>query len=326
MKTSFAAVIAWISFAAFQVRLSANGEKVKTLELRHGEIVLQLGDNSESPGVLSGVQSLVHTCSADFDAFDPSTAGASAGLNFEHIISGHKNRANRFAPRHGRYELFKLPDGRSATLLRKREDSPWDMSSSLTYTLRGPHYIDFEFRCTPHARKKFGERGYAICFFANYMHDVQDPAIHFLGVDADGGAEKWTSGEAPDTHPDWNQGGTFRHAGAAKLEYDADHDFKLNSWSYDTPLYTKPFYYGRAAKDMVFMLMFDRDSTAEDEIRFSVFKFKLPKLKRPAWDFQYVMKRLVENKNYGFKGRLVWKPWISKEDCLAEYNRWRESL
>lgn len=295
----------------------------ETVELRAGRIVATLCDNSRSPQVLSGLQSLFHTTVPDFDAFDPDTPGASAGLNFEHIISGHRNRDNRFAPRHGRSDLYPREHGRSATLVRRREDCPWDVSSTLTYTVKEPHYVDFDFRCTPHSASRFGQRGYAICFFANYMNDVEDPAIHFLGVKSRQTGETWIAADAPAGHPDWNHGGTYRHRDASAVEYDDDHDFKLNSWSYDYPRYTKPFYYGRAARGMVLLIMFDRAYTAEDEIRFSLFKFKLPKRPRPAWDFQYVIHRVAEDRQYGFRGRLVWKKWISQEDCLDEYESWR---
>jgi len=63
------------------------------------------------------------------------------------------------------------------------------------------------------------------------------------------------------------------------------HNFKLNSWSYDYPRFTKAFYFGRASQRMVFLLMFDKMHTEEDEIRFSLFKFKLNRVPRPAWDF-----------------------------------------
>ena len=62
------------------------------------------------------------------------------------------------------------------------------------------------------------------------------------------------------------------------------------------PRFTKPFYFGRAANGMVFMLMFNKIYTEEDEIRFSLFKFKLRRFPRPAWDFQYVIRKMEEEK------------------------------
>lgn len=303
------------------------GRKVETLELAAGDLKVELRDNSRSPEILSGVQSLFNVKHApDFDAFDPEKKGASAGLNLEHIISGHRSSRNSFTPRHGNCDLYRLDDGRSAMLVRRREDSPWDVSSTLRYELKAPHFLDFEFRATPHSQPPFGKRGSAVFFFANYMNDVAEMSIHFLGVKEAGGEEEWIAADAPPGHPHWNRGGTYRHRDAEPLGYDEDHDSSLNSWSYDFPRFTRPFYYGRATRDMVFILMFDKAHSREDEIRFSIFKFKLPRRPRPAWDFQYVIRRVEEGKRYGFRGRVVWKKWVSPEDCLAEYERWKESL
>src|SRR6266581_1198432 len=124
----------------------ALGEPVQTLTLQRGNISALLRDNALSPGLLSGVDSLFNRTDApDFDAFDPDDHGASAGLNFEHVICGHANPANSFTPRRGRYELFKLPDAHSAMLIRKAADDPWALASTFKYSLTEPNAIDFEF-------------------------------------------------------------------------------------------------------------------------------------------------------------------------------------
>lgn len=291
--------------------------------MSRGNLSVRFRDNSNSPAVLSGLDSLFHTKSASgFDAFDPDAKGASAGLNFEHIISGQASPHNKFTPRSGRYTLHPLTDGRSVRLVRRAEDEPWKVASTLTYTVTPPHYIDFEFRCAPVDAKLFGDRGWAIFFFANYMHDVAEIPIHFRGIPEPGGREEWISADAPRGPADWNSGGTYRHIDARDLEYDKDHEFRLNNWSYDWPRYTKPFYYGKAAHGMMFELMFDRAHSANDEIRMSLFKFKVPRKPRPAWDFQYVVHKLEAGREYGFRGRLVWKPFVNEADALAEYERW----
>src|SRR5262249_25573098 len=252
-----------------------DAKPVKSATITEGDLKVLLRNNSESPKVLSGLASLFHQKDAPtFDAIDPDSPGASAGLNFEHIISGHKNANNAFSPRHGKYPLYVRADGKSAMLVRKPEDDPWAMSSTLKYAVVKPCYIDVDFRCVPHDPTLFGKRGYVILFFANYMNDVKDIAIHFRGIEGQGEQEKWIAADAPKGHADWNQGGTYQSASASALKYDADHNFKLNSWSYDYPRFSKPFYYGRVAKGMVFMLMFNKGYTEEDEIRFSLFKFK----------------------------------------------------
>jgi hypothetical protein len=316
-------LLALLAFASSPLPSAENEKPLETLTIIEGDLKVIFRDNAQSPKVLSGLDSLMHQKDiSNSDAFDPDDTGASAGLNFEHIICGHNNPNNAFTPRRGKYLLFPRAGGKSAELVRNKEDDPWAMSSTLNYTVTEPHYIDVDFRCVPHDKALFGKRGYAVLFFADYMNDVEDVAIHFRGVEGARQEEKWIKADAPKSHADWNQGGTYRSLPAADLEYDADHNFKLNSWSYDYPRFTKPFYYGRAGNGMVFMLMFNKMYSDEDEIRFSLFKFKVPKVPRPAWDFQYVIRKIEDNKEYGFKARLVWKKFVSPDDCQKEYETW----
>lgn len=295
--------------------------------IEHGRLAVTFRDNGQSPQVLSGVDSLFHQFDAPhFDAFDPDARGASAGLNFEHIISGHRNPNNKFTPRSGRYALKRLAKENSVALTRAASDSPWNVASSFDYTVAAPHYVDFEFRCTPQDARLFGEHGYAIFFFANYMNDVDDVALHFRGKDASDAPEKWIAADAPPGHPDYRGGGNYRAVEAGALPYDDEVQFRLNTWSYEWPRISQPFYYGRAGNGMTLILMFDRLHTSTDEIRFSLYKFKLPKHPRPAWDFQYVVRRLRAGAEYGFRGRLVWKKFVSAEDCWEEYSSWAATL
>ncbi|MBL8850727.1 MAG: hypothetical protein JNG89_13690, partial [Planctomycetaceae bacterium] len=70
----------------------------------------------------------------------------------------------------------------------------------------------------------------------------------------------------------------------------------------------------------------DRLHSDADEIRFSLFKFKTKRHPRPAWDFQYVIKEMETDRDYGFRARLAWKPFVSAEDCRQEYLAWLASL
>lgn len=301
---------------------------VGTATIEVGALSVEFRDNADSPQLLSGVDRLFHTGHAPgFDAFDPHDPGSSAGLNFEHIISGHSDPANWFAPRNGPYRLYQTTDLRSVLLVRREQEDPWRLESSMRYTVTPPHYIDFAFNCRPHDVQRFGERGYAVLFWADYMNDVADVALHFRGLYGPDEPEQWVSADAPTGHPDYFGGGTYRHAVAPALEYDADHNLKLNLWSYDYPRYTQPFYYGLAEHGMCLMLMFDRAWTERDEIRFSLFKFKVgDEVRRPAWDFQYVIHQVAEGQTYGFRGRLVWKPFVSADDCRREYEAWAGAL
>jgi len=221
-------------FAAFVFLRSdtqaAPAEAIQTLRIECGNLSVLLRDNSLSPGILSGLDSLFSKTDApDFDAFDPDDRGASAGLNFEHIICGHSNQFNAFTPRRGRYELFKQPQDCSAMLVRKAEDEPWAMSSSLKYTVIAPSSIDFEFECRSHQKELFGSRGYAVLFFANYMNDVEDVAIHFRGVPGPGKAEQWIKA----VRRLWDDKLYFEQLSAASVTYAAraeiDPEFQISS-------------------------------------------------------------------------------------------------
>jgi len=142
-----------------------DGNVVEIKTITEGDLKVVIRDNAQSPQVLSGLASLLHQTDApDFDAFDPDDKRYSAGLNFEHIISGHKNPNNKLTPRRGPYRLLSLPEGNSAQLVRETTDDPWAMSSTLKYSVVAPHYIDVDFRCTPHDKALFGKRGYAVLF------------------------------------------------------------------------------------------------------------------------------------------------------------------
>ena len=298
----------------------------ETAAIEHGELAALFRDNSNSPRVLSGVGALFNVRHAPgFDAFDPDSPGASAGLNFEHIIAGHASKNNRFAPRHQKYALARAADRPVVRLVRDERDDPWRVSSTLVYTLVEPYYIDLEFRCRARDASLFGERRYAVFFFANYMNDVDQIALNFLGHERAGDREHWIAADAPAGHADYNGGGTYRHIDAPPLEYDADHDFKLNLWSYDWPRFTKPFYFGRAAHGMTLIMMFDK-TYDDDEIRMSLFKFKVRKFPRPAFDWQYVIHRVDSEREYGFRARLAWKPFVDADDCRQEYERWAAEL
>ncbi len=300
----------------------------KTVKIERGDLSVTFRENSPDRHWLSGIASLYNVKDASgYMAFDQDDPRGGVGINFEHIISDHADEHNAFSPRMGLFPITALGDGRSVILTRKAEEDPWKVSSTLKYTVTEPHYIDIDFRCTPHDKSRFDQRGYALFFFCNYMNDVIDPALHFRGVESATGEEKWIAVDASDdSHPDWNTGGTWRNVAAPAIEYDATHNFKLNSWSYEWPRYTKPFYYGLMDKGMVYIVMFDRAHTPIDEIRLSLFKFKLKKVPRPAWDFEYVVHQVVEGREYGYKARVVFKKYISPEDCLNEYERWAKSL
>ena len=227
-----------------------------------------------------------------------------------------------FTPGYGRYTLHQLPDGKSGVLVRRAQNSPCKFASTLKYTVKAPHYADFVFRCTPEGASLFGPRNYASFFFANYMNDLQDVSLHFRGHDASDADESWIIADAPQGHPDWNGGGNYRALAATDLKYDNDVQFRLNTWTYDWPRIARPFYFGRVAHDRCLTLMFDRLRSEQDQIRFNIYKFKLQQRPGLACASQYVINEVRYGVKYGFRGRMVWKKFVSAEDYRDEYEHW----
>ncbi|MBQ17211.1 MAG: hypothetical protein CMJ65_08800 [Planctomycetaceae bacterium] len=281
---------------------------VDVMEIESGRLVFMICDNSRSVSVLNGLQSLVHRDGEDrFEAFK-------AGLNLEHLYSGHRDDHNRFCPRRYPFLVCRDTEGPSFFLIRVASQSPWSVDHVTRLTPAPPHAIDIEFRCRFHDVARFGTLGYAGFFWANYMHQLQDVGIHFRGVDNANGEEQWIRANSMGG---WETG-TYLAAGASPLTFDSDHNMKSNLRSFDYPRFTQPFLFCRAANNMVLILMFDRLQSEHDEIRFSQFA--------PAVDFQYVIHGLKSEKRYGFRARLVWKPWVTADDCLREFRSWQSAL
>ena len=281
------------------------GRPIEVAGIESGRLRYRVSDNSRSPRVLNGLGSLGYLKEGDepLEAFR-------AGLNLEHVYSGHRDDHNRFSPRRHPYLLCRERDGPSVFLVRLASQSPWSVEHVTRLTPSPPHSIDIDFRCRFLDVSRFGSRGYAGFFWANYMRERHDAAIHFRGVSDEGEAEQWIRAESPGR---WDLG-TYLDSGASALEFDSDHNMAVNLRSFPAPRFTRPFLFSRSSDDMVLILMFDRLQTGIDEIRFSNFP--------PAVDFQYVIHGLEPGRRYGFRARMSWRPWTTREDCLEEFRAW----
>ena len=281
------------------------GRPTDVARVESGRLTFRVSDNSRSPRVLSGLQSLSYLDADErFEAFR-------AGLNLEHVYSGHRDDRNRFVPRRHPYLVCREREGRSVFMVRLASQSPWSVEHVMRLTPSPPDSIDIDFRCRFLDPSRFGAREYVGFFWANYMRELHDAAIHFRGVSDEDGTEEWIRAESGDG---WDVG-TYLAADASALEFDTDHNMILNLRSFPTPRFTRPFLFSRSANNMVLILMFDRLQTGIDEIRFSHFP--------PAVDFQYVIHGVETERRYGFRARMIWRPWTTREECLRAWRSWQ---
>ena len=250
----------------------------------------------------------------------------SVGLNFEHIFNGTDADAeiSMFTPRKDPCTLVRHSE-RSATLHWPAEDSAWGVDCSMRYTFESPGVVDLECSLTP-TREHF-PLGYAAFMWASYMNRTRDRKIHFWGMD--GEREGWVSfGE---NTAEGFETGTISYAGVDDLPYEADSN-SLNIVEHPTKKFSLPFYYGLVDGDgalategdtLAYIMMFDRCAP----IRFAMWNFIAdaagrPDPHSPAWDWQFVVRKPEQGKTYGYRARVVIKPFTSPEDIREAYKAW----
>jgi hypothetical protein len=248
------------------------------------------------------------------------------GLNFEHIMNGSAADAaiSMFTPRKDNCTVEKINDS-SAVIVHKAKDSSWHVESEMTYTLTGENCIDLQFRVILSENKFL--LGYIAFMWASYMNCTVDRRLHFRGKD--GTEEGWLAfGE--DTEKGFETG-TIAYSESAALPYEAGAKV-LNIIENPQKKFTLPFYYGlvhgsgleQSVQDtMVYIVMFDQT----DPIRFAMWNFFTdadgrPDTHSPAWDWQYIIRNPQIDQKYGYRARIIYKPYRGRDDIKIEYEKW----
>lgn len=235
-----------------------------------------------------------------------------AGFNLEHIFGGDV-MPDLFEPRHHPMELRRV--SRSTVELRQSPTPRSAVESTTRFTLTLPHFIDVDFRCV--ARDlSFFRHGYMGLFWASYIQAPDDRRVHFLGREPGEATDRWISA-ASAKHGDAS---THRsRSDPGDVFFAADFNAVLANHFSDYR-FSEPFFCGRF-RNMVLIYMFDR----ADAIRFS----QSPDgggRSNPAWDFQFIVRDVRVGTPYGYRARVVYKPFVSFEDAREEYRLWRERL
>jgi hypothetical protein len=280
---------------------------------RAGDITAIIGDNDaheQQRAGYNGVWSLTHRTETT-NLFVPTVAG----LNFEHIFDGERFDRDRtttifFEPRNARMTYRHISDHEAE--LHQPPTPTFHLESWTRFRLVAPHYIDMTFRCraTQHAFA----HGYIGLFWASYINAPDDKSMYFRGP---GG---WLQHCTP-AHDTLS---TALHEGESfEMTFARGHRDCL--YMNLSPLkYDRPFFYG-LFRDMTVILMLDRT----DGVRFthspSGGGYNAERqTTNPAWDFQYVIPKYDVNEDYGFKGRLVYRPKCSRDEIVKEHEAWKK--
>ena len=282
-----------------------------------------LDNVANAKGQGSGFHPLCHRLYPDRPIF----RAEFVGLNFEHVFNGTAADKERcmFTPRKDRCELV-AHSAECVSLRWPVDHSSWDMGGELTYRLVAPNAIDITFEATPSAARF--PLGYAAFMWASYMNRTRERRLHFIG--RDGEREGWIS--FGDDLENGFETGTVSFAGVPDLPYEEGAQ-TLNIIEHPTKKFLKPFYYGLLDGDndlttehdtLAYVVMFDQT----ESIRFALWNFITdasgrPDPHSPAWDWQYVIRNPKPGKTYGYRARVVIKPFVSREDVEREYTSWR---
>ncbi|MDQ1257374.1 MAG: hypothetical protein QG656_1978, partial [Candidatus Hydrogenedentes bacterium] len=300
---------------------------LREVRLEAGELSGRLLDNvANAARQGSGFNPLYHRDYPGKPIYRPEHVG----LNFEHVFNGAAADKDRcmFTPRKDPCTIVKH-SGESASLRWNAKDSSWDLDCEMAYRFAAPHAIDLTFSVTPRAERF--PLGYVAFMWASYMNCTRERCIHFMGTD--GGGDGWISfGE------DLGKGfetGTVAYAGVPNLPYE-EGTKELNIVEHPAKKFSKPFYYGLIDGDndltttgdtLVYIVMFDR----EESIRFAEWNFIQDASGQanphsPAWDWQFVVRDPKPGETYGYRARVIVKPFVSREDVERDYEAWRASL
>ena len=264
--------------------------------------------NNASYGALhragyNGIAELIHTAQ-DSNIFVP----LYAGFNLEHIFDGD-SLIELFEPR--RHPMFLYRKGANEIALHQPATPVSGVESLTEFKVVAPHYIDITFKCLFHY-SAFFDHGYAGLFWASYIQHPQDKRIYFEGFDEESEEQRWIAAYS-EKH---GENSTHMRMGEKQDLYFAPNFNATLASHFSDYNFKRPFFFGRF-HNMALSFFFE----TEEVIRFS----QSPTgggQGCPAWDFQYLIPNPKMNKIYSFKARLMYKPFVSAEDILYEFEKW----
>ncbi len=285
--------------------------------LKRGDITAIIVDNEvvdvpELPGHragYSGVASLKHRAKNQ-NLFVPSVGG----LNFEHIHDGTtQGLREKFEPRRFPMQL-RIIDEHTVELYQPPTGN-WKLESCGRYHLLSDGCIEYTFECIPRAG---GYRnGYIGLFWASYIHQPDDKAIHFKGRLANSSAKPtWIKSVTPahgvdSTHPPADFQQTIK----------VDDDFPLTLVNHPSRyVHSQPWCFG-VSHGMAFALMFRQGD--------DIWLAQSPSgggSGNPAWDFQWFVPDYKVGAAYGFVMRAAYVPFESREQMQRDMQWHRNPL
>jgi hypothetical protein len=287
-------------------------EKGNILTIENGNIKAVFVDNEEiiphHRAGYNGIAQLYHS-EQDSSIF----VNYSAGFDLEHIFNGD-SLDQLFEPRVQPMILYRKTD--NEVLLYQEPTFLSGVESLTEFTVVKPNYIDITFRCVLH-KEEFFKNGYAGLFWASYIQKPEDKKIYFKGVGENNPVSNGLIAAFSEKH---GVNSTHRSIDDQHDLFFAPNTNTILANHFSDFRYTEPYYFGRFGK-MVLAYFFD----SSEIIRFS----QSPSGgggggANPAWAFQYIIPSPEVDREYSFKVRMMYKPFVSAEDIDEEFQKWKK--
>jgi hypothetical protein len=282
-------------------------------ELAAGDLTVVIGDNAadgEHRAGYNGIWRMKHSAQPE-TPFVPTVAG----LNLEHIFDGFKDADMKvfFEPRNAPMTLKRAD---AATVELHQPPTPtFHLESWTTFQLAPPDAVDFTFRCVP--RQHAFEYGYIGLFWASYINAPEDKSMYFLGG-ADG-SRGWQQLCTP-LHN--NQSTVCKRGHRKPLRFAASFRDCLHK-NLSPLVYDEPFFFGRF-RNMTLLFLFDLDERLRITHSPSGGGFNREhNTSNPAWDFQFIISTYDVNETYSMRGRLIYRPGMTRAQILDELAKWK---
>lgn len=217
----------------------------------------------------------------------------------------------------------------STCVLSRTADPEYPVDVVAEYRLGAPYYIDHTLTFVDRQDVRRKDCDFREVSWCCYMNCPDDPRLHFL-----------SGGE-------WHRYVSPSHGVASNIAPSYVPDAELEEWPVkskrrettllnDRPFhwdryqrrFDEPFYFGRLG-NMAMLLVFDTPRW----LRFFCSpsgggESIVAEQTCPAWDFEWIIPEAEYQvgKEYSFRVRLVYKPFISEEDVLEEYHKSRTEL
>lgn len=312
-----AAIVLAVGFVF--LALPAYTEPIHSAEMTWGKCRGVFTDNTSRE--TNGLAHVYYAGYPDTDQF------ALGGLNMERLASGivaDDPRGSRFTPREDPC-ILTVESPKQIRLYWPAAGSQWGAECSMVFIGSDEGYLDLAFQMT--FTQDFWTKApftppLAGALFASYLGVNRVRAMYFYGIDR--GKTDWIEfrGGTVDGDPM-----NIRANGLPPFQFEERCANRCCLETNRNTTYLLPLHYGLLDGDgdagtpddtLMYLLMFDnREAIQLGYAQWTNGKFG------PALDWEFIITNPRKDVPYGFRARLVLKPFVSRDDVLAEYEKWR---